>query len=231
MIPYADIPDFPVSTVHGHAGEFILGTLEGVSVACLKGRIHLYEGIDARKLQIPIYTMKLLGCETLFLTSATGSLRPEAGAGSLVLLTDHINMQGLNPLVGKNDPIGTRFPSLKDAYDPELRQKMKAFAEAEGIKLHEGVYLACLGPSFETPAEIRAFRTLGADVVGMSTVAEVILARHCGMKVLAISAVVNLASGMAESHITHEETLHFSNQASGNLTALLRGFLKEQIKA
>eukprot|EP00047_Mylnosiga_fluctuans_P014518 m.39158 g.39158 ORF g.39158 m.39158 type:complete len:278 (+) comp5548_c0_seq2:987-1820(+) len=225
--PYSELPGFPVSTVQGHAGQFLLGELFGVQVACLKGRIHLYEGIDPTKLRVPIYTFRLLGCEALFLTSAVGSLRVEAGAGSLVALTDHINLQGRNPLVGPNDPIGVRFPSLLDAYDPHLRGILHKVAAEKDIKLHEGVYLACLGPSFETPAEIRAFKSMGADVVGMSTVPEVILARHCGLRVAAVSIVVNLASGMTTEHITHEDTLKFSNLASQSLTTLLSGFVQK----
>ena len=153
--PYSELPNFPVSTVQGHAGVFLLGDLHGVPVACLKGRIHLYEGIDPMKLRVPMYTFRLLGCESVFLTAAVGSLRVEAGAGSLVAVTDHINLQGRNPLIGPNDPIGVRFPSMLNAYDPKLRELLHRVADSKGITLHDGVYLACLGPSFETPAEIR----------------------------------------------------------------------------
>eukprot|EP00048_Salpingoeca_helianthica_P014825 m.223746 g.223746 ORF g.223746 m.223746 type:complete len:289 (-) comp16315_c0_seq1:170-1036(-) len=225
IIHYSTLPGFPVSTVQGHAGELILGTLHGVPVACLKGRIHLYEGIDPTKLRVPIYTLRLLGCEALFLTSAVGSLRVEVGAGELVALTDHINMQCRNPLIGPNDPIGVRFPSLLNAYDSTLRGILHEVAKERSVMLHDGVYLAALGPSFETPAEIRAFKIMGADVVGMSTVPEVILARHCGMRVAAISIVVNLASGLTADHITHDDTLFFSKQASDKLTSLLEGFV------
>lgn len=225
LIQFSDIPGFPVSTVHGHSGAFVLGTLDGLPVACLKGRVHLYEGVDPQILRIPIYAMKLLGCETLLITSAVGSLRKEVGAGELVMLTDHINLQCRNPLIGPNDPIGTRFPSLMDAYNGGLRKVMKNCAVETGVPLHEGVYLACLGPSFETPAEIRAFKMLGADVVGMSMVPEVICARHCGMRVCAVTISVNLASGLSDTHITHEETIHFGNLASENVTKLIFSFV------
>lgn len=224
-IPYADIPGFPVSTVAGHAGLLVCGTLAGVHVACLKGRVHLYEGHDAAILRVLIYTLRLIGCELLFSTSAVGSLRESSGPGSLVALTDHINLQMRNPLIGANDPIGVRFPSMNDAYDPDLRRLLKETASEQHIELHEGVYVACLGPSFETPAEIRAFRTLGGDVVGMSVVPEVILARHCGLRVVSMSIVVNYAAGMRDGHITHEETLHYTALAADNVAKLMKGFI------
>ena len=179
-IPYAELPGFRVGTVSGHAGALTLGHLDGVPVACLRGRSHVYEGIEASAVTTPIRTLRLIGAEILVLTNAAGSLRPEAGPGSLVALTDHINLQGFNPLMGPNDEaVGPRFPSLSDTYDPELRAGLHAAADELGTPLHDGVYLAVSGPSFETPAEIRAFRTLGADLVGMSTVPEAIVARHC----------------------------------------------------
>eukprot|EP00658_Telonema_sp_P-2_P009554 TRINITY_DN13568_c0_g1_i2.p1 TRINITY_DN13568_c0_g1~~TRINITY_DN13568_c0_g1_i2.p1 ORF type:complete len:167 (+),score=26.08 TRINITY_DN13568_c0_g1_i2:311-811(+) len=160
------------------------------------------------------------------MTTAVGSLRQEVGPGELVLVTDHINYQGVNPLVGANDPIGPRFPSLMDAYDPALRDVLHQCSKENKIALHDGVYLACSGPSFETPAEIRAFRTLGADVVGMSVVPEVIVARHAGLRCAAIATVVNLAAGMnPDCEINHAETLHYANQAAGNITQILTDFL------
>lgn len=224
-IPYTDLPGFPQSTVSGHAGQLVLGTLQGVPVACLQGRVHLYEGVDPQKLRVSTYALKLIGCEALLLTTAVGSTRQAVGPGELVLVTDHINMQMRNPLIGPNDPIGPRFPSLLDAYDPGLRRIFHECAEAKGIGLHDGVYLANLGPSFETPAEVRAATILGADVVGMSTVPEVICARHCDMKVAAIGIVVNLASGLSSNHITHDETLHFAGLAADKLTTLIGEFL------
>jgi len=225
-ISYSEIPGFPKSTVHGHKGQMVLGFLEGVPVACLQGRIHLYEGIEPAVLRTPIYSLRLLGCSTLILTSAVGSLRESWGPGTLVALSDHINMQAKNPLIGPSDPIGPRFPSMLNAYDPALRAHLRKLADQRGITLGEGVYVSTLGPCFETPAEIRAFKTLGGDVVGMSTVPEVILARHCGLRVLAVAVVVNLACGLTDEHITHEDTLKYSAQASGNMEVLLSDFFK-----
>eukprot|EP00052_Salpingoeca_macrocollata_P006657 m.54922 g.54922 ORF g.54922 m.54922 type:complete len:291 (-) comp15562_c1_seq2:85-957(-) len=225
-IKYQDLPGFPVSTVHGHAGELVLGMLKGTAVVCLSGRIHLYEGVAPNKLRVPIYTLALLGCKMLLLTSATGSLRQEVGPGQLVVISDHINMTGINPLVGLNDPIGTRFPSTVNLYDADLRKKAHDVAKAAGVTLHDGVYGFAMGPSFETPAEIRAYRTLGADVVGMSVVGEALLARHSGMKVLAFSSVVNLASGMTGDDITHEDTLKYSQLCASNLLKLVMGVLQ-----
>lgn len=224
-IPYSDIPGFPVSTVSGHAGTLMLGKLGGMNVACLRGRVHLYEGMDPATVRVYIYTLKLIGCDILFLTSAVGSLVLENGPGTLVCITDHINMQGRHPLIGKNDPIGTRFPSMLDAYDPELRATLAECAKANDVRLPEGVYLACTGPSFETPAEIRAFKMLGADLVGMSVVPEVICARHCGLRVVGVGICVNLASGMGEGHITHEDTLHYTGNAADRMKTLLTAFI------
>ena len=228
-IPYADIPGFRVGTVSGHAGALSLGTLDGVPVACFQGRSHVYEGIEPSAVTIPIRTLRLLGAEILVLTNAAGSLRPEAAAGSLVALTDHINMQGFNPLVGLNDEeVGPRFPSLAEAYDPELRAGLHAVADELGTPLHDGVYLAVSGPSFETPAEIRAFRTLGADLVGMSTVPEAIVARHCGLRVAAISVVTNLAEGMGDVALSHEQTLEEGRRGAVALAPLLKRWAATQ---
>lgn len=227
-IPYSEIPDFPVSTVSGHAGNLLLGKLEGVSVACLQGRVHLYEGMDPSKVRVLIYTLKLLGCEVLFLTSAVGSLVLENGPGTLVCINDHINLQGRHPLIGPNDPIGPRFPSTLDIYDPKLRAVLAASAKENDLRLPEGVYIAVTGPSFETPAEIRAFKILGADVVGMSMVPEVLCARHCGMRIAGVAVCVNLASGLGDGHITHEDTLHYTAKASGDMMKLISTFIKKQ---
>jgi xanthosine phosphorylase len=222
-IPYAELPGFRVGTVSGHAGALTLGHLDGVPVACLRGRSHVYEGIDVSAITTPIRTLKLIGAEILVLTNAAGSLRPEAGPGSLVALADHINLQGFNPLIGPNDDeVGPRFPSLSGTYDPDLRAGLHAAADALGTPLHEGVYLAVTGPSFETPAEIRAFRTLGADLVGMSTVPEAIVARHCGLRVAAVSVVTNLAEGMGDSPLSHEQTLAEGERGAAELAPLLR---------
>jgi xanthosine phosphorylase len=230
-IPYADIPGFPVSTVSGHAGQLVCGTLNGAAVACFQGRVHLYEGIDPMTLRVPTYALKLIGCESLLLTTAVGSMRQEVGPGSIVLVSDHINLQARNPLIGPNDPIGDRFPSLMDAYDPELRRQLQDCGRALDPPIEdipEGVYCASLGPSFETPAEIRAFKMMGADWAGMSTVAEVVLARHCGLRVAAVGVVVNLASGMSDTHITHDETLHFTGLAADNVSRLVGEFASRQ---
>jgi xanthosine phosphorylase len=224
-ISYADLPDFPAPSVHGHAGTLALGTLSGVPVACLQGRRHVYEGGDPGAMRGPVRVLKAAGAEALFVTNAAGSLNAEVGPGSLMAISDHINMLGVNPLTGPNDEaIGPRFPSLRDAYDPELRAVLHEVAGDLGIPLAEGVYLATAGPSFETPAEIRAFRTLGADAVGMSTVPEVILARHAGLRVAAVSAITNLAEGMGGEALSHEQTLRYANQAAGDLTRLIIGF-------
>jgi xanthosine phosphorylase len=224
-ISYADLPDFPAPSVHGHAGTLALGTLAGTPAACLQGRRHVYEGGDPGAMRGPVRALKAAGAEALFATNAAGSLKAEVGPGSLMAISDHINMLGVNPLTGPNDDaIGPRFPSLRDAYDPELRALLHEAAGGLGIALAEGVYLATAGPSFETPAEIRAFRTLGADAVGMSTVPEVILARHAGLRVVAVSAITNLAEGMGGEALSHEQTLRYAEQAAGDLTRLIVEF-------
>lgn len=229
VIPYGDIPDFPKSTVSGHKGQLVCGQLEGTDVICFQGRVHLYEGIDPQSLRPPMYMLKLLGCHSLLCTAAVGSLRMEVGPGDVMAINDHINFQCRSPLIGPNDDaIGPRFPSLLDAYDPEIRNAMQRLAKAEGIELTEGVYLATLGPMFETPAEIRAFKVMGADVVGMSTVPDVTMARHCGLRVGALGCVVNHASGMTDKHITHDETLEFGAHCADKVTRLFKGLLADK---
>ncbi len=226
-IPYAELPGFPEPGVAGHGGAVVLGRLQGLPVACLQGRKHVYEG-DATAMRVPVRTLKALGAEALFVTNAAGSLDAEVGPGRLMAIADHINLLGSNPLTGPNDDtVGPRFPSLRDAYDPELRYKLHTAAGAMQIRLAEGVYLATAGPSFETPAEIRAFRTLGADAVGMSTVPEVILARHCGLRVVAVSAITNLAEGMGGEELSHEQTLRNASVASRDLVRLVRRFAED----
>jgi xanthosine phosphorylase len=220
------LPGFPISTVHGHAGELVLGTLSGVPVACMKGRGHFYEGYGMGVMTSAIRTLKLLGCETLFVTSAAGSLRLDVGPGSLVALTDHINFLPGTPLIGVNDErFGPRFFSMANAYDSDLRALLQQTAAGAGIKLHEGVFVACPGPNFETAAEIRAMARLGADVVGMSVVPEVLSARHCGIKVVALSVITNLAEGLGDVELSHEQTLKYAALGSSEMTTLILGFL------
>jgi xanthosine phosphorylase len=225
-IPYSELPGFPVGSVVGHAGRLVLGTLAGTPVVVLQGRAHLYEGIPASDLAVPVRTVRALGAEALVLTNAAGSLRADVTPGRLMALSDHINLMGANPLMGANDDaLGPRFVGLGDAYDLELRAQLRAAADAEGVELSEGVYLAVAGPSFETPAEIRAFRTLGADAVGMSTVPEVIVARHCGLRVAAVSAITNLAEGLGDEVLSHEHTLVNAAVAAGDLQRVLTRFV------
>lgn len=225
VISYAELPGFPISTVAGHAGRLVLGYLNGLPVACLQGRVHLYEGVSPQAVQTFIRTLKLIGCEYFLATNAAGSLCSEVGPGRLMMITDHINFQGSNPLVGHNDEsFGPRFMPMHDAYDKQLQERLMASAQLNRIELAQGVYLSVLGPSFETPAEIRAFRILGADAVGMSTVPEVIVARHCGLRVAVVSVITNYAAGMSDEVITHENTLHFAKLAASNLSQLIVEF-------
>lgn len=226
-VPYAELEGFPVGSVPGHEGTLHAGTIAGVPVAVLAGRAHLYEGIDPARVRVPMRTLRALGAEAVLLTNAAGSLRPEVGPGRLMALSDHIDLTGANPLVGPNDDaVGPRFPAMGGAYDADLRAGLHAAAERLGIPLAEGVYLALRGPSFETPAEIRAFRTLGADAVGMSTVPEVIVARHCGLRVAAVSAITNLAEGLGDEVLSHEGTLASAADAAADLARLVPAFLE-----
>ena len=226
VVSYEDLPGFPRPTVLGHAGRAVLGSIGGVPVAVLQGRAHLYEGGDPEALRVPVRALRAAGASVLILTNAAGSLRPEVGPGALMAITDHINMQGTNVLVGPNDDaIGPRFPSLRDAYDPALLQALRESAGDVDVPLAEGVYVAVAGPSFETPAEIRAFRVLGADAVGMSTVQETIIARHCGLRVAAVSVITNLAEGMSDEPLSHEQTLRAAEAGAADLTRLLLDFI------
>jgi xanthosine phosphorylase len=227
-IDYADLPGFPRPGVEGHAGRLVLGRLGGVEVACLQGRVHLYEGVPAAAVNVLPRTLRALGCELLMLTNAAGSLRPEIEPGALALIEDHINLLGQNPLIGSNDAaVGLRFPDMSEVYDRGLRARARAVAARLAIPLRSGVYLATLGPSFETPAEIRAFRALGAELVGMSTVPEAISARHCGLKVIGFSIVTNLAAGLTDQTLSHEQTLAVAAPAADRLQRLLTGLLEE----
>ena len=227
-IEYVALPGFPAPSVEGHAGRLLLGRWGGMNVACLQGRVHLYEGLPAAAVNALPRTLKALGCEILVLTNAAGSLRPEIEPGAIALIDDHINLLGQNPLVGPNDAMaGLRFPDMSEVYDLQLRARVRAVAARLAIPLRSGVYLATLGPSFETPAEIRAFRALGADLVGMSTVPEAISARHCGLKVIGFSIVTNRAAGLGEEILSHEQTLAVAAQAADRLQRLLEDLLKE----
>lgn len=232
-ISYSAIPHFPPSTVEGHAGCLVTGTMEGHSVVAMQGRIHYYEGRPMQQLTFPVRVMCLMGIETLIVTNAAGGLALRFAPGDLMLIRDHINLVGLagqNPLIGPNDPdFGPRFPDMAQAYDPALREVARRVAQAEGITLHEGVYVCLAGPSFETPAEIRFLRLMGADAVGMSTVPEVIVARHMGIRVLGISAITNVhaADDADPQETSHQEVLEIGQVIAPRLISLLRGILKQ----
>jgi purine-nucleoside phosphorylase len=219
VIPYSEIPNFPRSTVEGHEGKLVLGTLAGVPVAVMQGRVHAYEGYSMAEVTFPTRVLGLLGCTALIVTNAAGGINTTFAQGGIVALSDHINLTGLNPAVGPNEArfairpgAGLRFFDMTTAYSPRLRKLAVAEAAKQGIPLPEGVYLAVLGPSYETPAEIRAFRTLGADLVGMSTVHEVIIARHMGLEVLGLSLVTNMAAGVLRSpDETEAQPLHHTD--------------------
>jgi purine-nucleoside phosphorylase len=223
ILSYEDLPGFPDAGVKGHAGQLILGELNGTEIIVLQGRAHYYESGKPDVMRTPVETLKKLGCETLLLTNAAGSLKPEAQPGSIMMLTDHINFTGVNPLFGESEI--SRFVDMVDAYHPSLCEKLRTAASTQNITLHEGVYIWFSGPSFETPAEIRAAKLLGADAVGMSTVPEVILARFYGLKVAAISIITNMAAGMSNEELSHDQTMNNAAMAANDLQALLGEFL------
>ena len=222
-LPYAEIPGFPAPGVSGHGGRLHHGTMAGRRVLLFEGRAHAYEGGNAGAMRLPLAVARALGTEALLLTSAAGSLMPAAGPGSLVALADHINLSGLNPLIG--EPSDARFVPMVGAYDAELRGGLHAAAEACGLPLHEGVYAWFSGPSFETPAEVRMAGRLGADLVGMSTVPEVILARFLGLRVAAVSLVTNAAAGLPQGDPRHGETKAVAARAAGDLARLIVAFV------
>lgn len=222
-IPYREIPGWPASTAVGHAGTLVVGSFAGVPVAVLKGRAHLYEGHSPDRVVFGVRVLGRLGVGALVLTNACGAIDETLEPGQLVAISDHLNLQGASPLVGPNDDtLGPRFPDLSDAYDPDARALAAEAARRLGLELREGVYAAWLGPAFETPAEIRMLRALGADLVGMSTVPEVLAARHMGIRCLALSCVTNMAAGVLPEPIDHERVLEIGAAASGRLVALLR---------
>jgi purine-nucleoside phosphorylase len=234
VIAYSDIPNFPQSTVVGHSGKLLLGTIGGIPVAVMQGRVHAYEGYSMDQVTFPARVLGLLGCAKLIVTNAAGGIRPDIPAGSLILITDHINLTGHNAALGPNDErfarmegAGQRFFDMTTAYSMTLRKLAHAEAAKQGISLNEGVYIAVLGPSYETPAEIRAFRTLGADMVGMSTVHEVIVARHMGLEVLGISLVTNLAAGVSGDVIDHEEVMDIGRRVEAQFTGLVAALIPQ----
>lgn len=221
-LDYHDIAQFPVSTVPGHAGKFIFGYVGDVKVVCMKGRVHYYEGYPVSDVVLPVRLMQMMGAKILFLTNASGGVNASFQAGDLMLITDHISCFAPNPLIGQNiDEFGTRFPDMSAVYDKQLQNIIKTTAADNHVKLHEGVYLQLTGPSFESPAEIRMIRTLGADAVGMSTVVEAITANHMGMKICGISCVCNLAAGMTENPLSHEEVQEAANSAAPGFKKLM----------
>jgi xanthosine phosphorylase len=228
-IPYQAIPGLQAgSGVMGHASLLVMGMLNEIPIVCLRGRLHLYEGVSYESIRILVRIVKNLGANVLIITAAAGSMRPEVGAGELMMITDHINFQPGNPLVGPNDEtVGPRFVSMEDAYDPALQELMLEAARRINIPLHQGIYISSLGPSFETPAEIRAFKQWGADAVGMSVVPEVIIARHCGLKVVCVAAITNAAAGLSKEKVTHAATLHYGEISARKLIKLIPEFLKE----
>jgi purine-nucleoside phosphorylase len=227
-IPCSEIPGFPVPTIAGHSGEFWIGPLCGKTVLVQRGRAHYYEGNSVEDIAFATRMFALLGIRMLIVTNASGAIHPEFRAGDLVLLTDHINMMGVSPLRGANiEELGPRFPDMSAAYTPRLRALAHDVANAEGIDVKEGVYVATLGPSYETPAEIRAFRTMGADLVGMSTVPEVIVAAHAGMEILGLSIATNLAAGVDPSAtLTHDEVIKTTRRKGEEMRRLLMGVLE-----
>jgi len=225
-VPYSQIPSFPRSTAVGHAGQMVIGKAGDVSVAVMQGRVHLYEGYSASEVVFPTRVLGRMGIRALILTNAAGGINLGYKQGALVVLSDHINLQGQNPLLGPNDErFGPRFPDMTQAYDKPYRTLAIEAARKLGKTVHEGVYAALLGPSYETPAEIRYLRTIGADLVGMSTVPEAIVARQMGIKILAISCVTNMAAGILDKPLNHEEVLETGRRVQGDFVTLLRAVL------
>ncbi len=227
-VNYADIPSFPVSTAPGHVGRFVFGTLNGKRVMCMQGRIHLYEGYPVESVVMPIRVMRKMGVKNLIVTNAAGGINESFDVGDIMLITDHINFTGKNCLIGKNDAeFGCRFPDMSFAYSPNLGNVALNCADSLGMTLRQGVYIGCTGPSYETPAEIKAFRVMGADTVGMSTVQEVIAANHCGMEVLGFSLVSNKAAGLSGERLTEEEVLTIGKQKSEEMQTLITTIIGE----
>lgn len=227
-VPYRDIPGFPVSTVEGHAGQLVFGTLNGASVVAMQGRFHFYEGYTFDKVTFPVRVMKELGVEVLIVTNAAGGVNKNFQPGDLMIISDHINNMGGNPLIGSNDSrFGVRFPDMSEAYNNELRNMAKKVAEKINLQIREGVYVGNTGPSYETPAEIHMIRAIGGDAVGMSTVPEVIVANHSKLKVLGISCISNMAAGILDQPLTHDEVIETTENVKMNFLT----YIKELVKA
>jgi purine-nucleoside phosphorylase len=225
--PYGEIPHWPASKIVGHAGRLVIGNVAGKRVAALSGRVHVYEGHDLATVVFGVRVMGRLGVTRVILTNAAGGVNTSFGRGALMVIDDHINMLGSNPLIGPNDErLGERFPDMSDVYSSRLRRVADEAARAKGVEVAHGVYIAVAGPSYETPAEIRAFRTLGADAVGMSTVPEAIAARHMGMEVLGISCITNMAAGVLPQPLVHEEVMETARRVRGSFIALLEGIVE-----
>ena len=226
-IPYEDIPHFPVSTVEGHAGQLVFGDLEGKRVVAMQGRFHFYEGYSMEQVTFPVRVLKLIGVETLIVTNAAGACNENFNPGDLMIITDHINFFGTSPLIGKNaNEVGTRFPDMSEAYDKQLVKLTEQVASDLGLNVQKGVYFGNTGPTYETPAEVRMARLLGGDVVGMSTVPEVIVARHSDMRVLGISCVSNMAAGILDQPLNHEEVIETTERVRQDFLSLVRGTIK-----
>lgn len=221
-VDYDEIPGFPATTVPGHAGRMVAGKIQGVPVLAMQGRFHFYEGHSQRQIAFAVWTMRLLGAETLLVTNAAGGINRNFSVGDLMVIRDHINLTGSNPLIGANpERFGPRFPDLSRAYTPEYRELAKETAVKLGFTLQQGVYLAVSGPSFETPAEIESFRCLGADAVGMSTAPEVIVAAHAGMRVLGISCISNMAAGLGATELNHQEVIAVTDRIQSRFRSLI----------
>src|SRR5574337_186857 len=230
-IPYARIPHFPRSTAIGHAGQLVIGKVGEAAVAAMQGRVHLYEGYSVKEVAFPMRVFARMGVKAVILTNAAGGINREFSQGCLVALRDHLNLQGVNPLSGPNDErFGPRFPDMSKAYEPSFRAMAVEEGKRLGIAMHEGVYAALAGPSYETPAEILYLQTIGADLVGMSTVPEFIAARHMGIKVLGISCVTNMAAGILDQPISHVEVLETGERVKGQFVALLRAVIPRMAK-
>lgn len=230
VIPYSQLPHFPQSSVSGHAGRLVLGTLDGMPVVAMQGRVHAYEGYSATQVAFPARVLCSLGIKTLVVTNAAGGINLQFHVGDLMVIKDHINLSGMNPLMGPNDEqLGPRFPDLSHAYDLQLQERLTDTAAKLGIQLRQGVYAWLSGPSYETPAEIRMLRTLGADAVGMSTVPEVIVAAHMGVKVAGISCITNLAAGITQQKLSHSEVSEVAERVRGVFQKLLEKFLPASV--